>query len=143
MSSFRLALVEQSESMQELISHAICDAPYMPPFSLDKLCSTEELLATTEGYFAPYDLVIYSLDLPAVSGCADFALLKRKLPLVSFIVYSGSDSLRVPQEAYSAGAAGFFRRDSPALLIAQIVSIVLGAEAFAVPEHLRALSAIV
>ncbi len=83
------------------------------------------------------DVAVYDLDAAEADGCDGLLHLKKSFPLVSFIVYSASNSILVPQYAFAHGAAGFFRRDSEPETVASVVSLILGAEAFAVPDYFR------
>ncbi|WP_345817808.1 hypothetical protein AAGS40_29805 (plasmid) [Paraburkholderia sp. PREW-6R] len=82
-------------------------------------------------------IVICDWDLVSGHGCLSLDDLCIRFPYVSFVITSGSDSLTVPQAALRAGAAGFFRNDSPISLIRNVLDIVIGGEAFAVPGHLK------
>lgn len=137
MDDLRLIVAEPTDVFRRGIANAVRRSCSMLSCVLEEADSRHAMMAVLEASSEPYDLAIYSLDLPYVNGTDDLVSLKARFPLVSYVVYSASDSLLVPQQAFAAGAAGFFRRDSPMKTILQVITIVLGSEAFALPDHLR------
>jgi DNA-binding NarL/FixJ family response regulator len=131
-------LFEHMATFRRAVADALRTSMVLPGIRVDEVDSADAMISALQMHDSRHELAICCLDRLKLEGIADFRSLTTRFPLVSFVVTSASDSLLIPQQAYAAGAAGFFRRDSPMHLVLQILDTVLGAEAFAIPGHLRA-----
>lgn len=137
MTAFRLILLEPAGSFRSELAAVIRRATGLPSLLLEERDALPALVHSLENSDAPYDAAIVSLDLSPNGNMVDVSRLCARFPLTSFVVYSASDRLSTAQHAHVSGAAGYFRRDSPPELILHVLGIVLGGEAFAIPDHLR------
>jgi DNA-binding NarL/FixJ family response regulator len=137
MTVFRLMLLEPVASFRSEIARIIRQGTGLPPIILDEIDAPHALLHALDSCDTPYDIAIVSLDSPGSADKMDIGALCVRFPMTSFVAYSASNRLMTAQQAHVSGAAGYFRRDSPPELILNVIGIVLGGEAFAIPDHLR------
>ncbi|WP_250480010.1 MULTISPECIES: response regulator [unclassified Caballeronia] len=133
-----ILVTEAVESYRFFLTRALGIELISTSLHVDTAASLAEMESVLRGQNAPYALAVCDLDLLGTDGTT-LTRLVADYQFTPLVVYSASDDLRVPQRALNTGASGFFRRDSPATLITQVVDIVLGAEAFALPSYLRPL----
>lgn len=139
METFEILVVEEDTLFCEVVVTAIAHVD-LAPASAPLVKHTESkahLLQMLSAEPQRFALVVCHWEAVFADDAESFRLMKARFPHVSFVVSSGSNSLNVPQRALKAGAAGFFRRDSPPGLMRNVVALVLGGEAFALPDHLR------
>lgn len=137
MDTFRLVLFETDEAGRAAKLAALRHATTLPRLSVDEVSTLAHFEQALRTRPVPYDLAMVALDDLDGDPIAALGALKRAFPATSFVVCSASNRLDLAQSAHAAGAAGFFRCDSPPELILQVLHLVLGGEAFAIADHLR------
>lgn len=142
MDTMRLVIAEPDLEFRRAVVQAVHESGSVRDVQIAEVLSLMEMMNVLRAGDSSFDLAVYGLDSPELDGVAGISALKARFPLVSHVVYSASNSLLVPRQAFAAGAAGFFRRDCPLHGIVQVIDLVLGAEAFAIPDHLRTTLAI-
>lgn len=137
MDIFKILVSEQDPGVLGTLMASLRDPAMDYPLHIDELGPRVRLAEGLASAPFPYDVVIFNWDEAAHDSLGTLPHLVERFPYTSFIANSASNSLLIPQQALNAGASGFFRRDSPLTLIRQVVDLVLGGEAFAIPAHLR------
>lgn len=139
MDPMQILVVEENAPFCDLVMTALAGLRPAPSLgvTVERLTREARLVHLLSCASHRFDVVVCNWDTYFVGREERLQALRMRFPYVSFVVSSVSDSLTVPQSALACGAVGFFRRDSPAELIRQVVGLLLGGEAFVLPAHLR------
>jgi FixJ family two-component response regulator len=100
----RIAVVDDDEDIVTLLGDVLKRAGYTPDLFTD---SGDALLAATS---QEYDLMITDLEMPAVSGIALLASVKRVFPLTECIMITGFASVKSAADAMHKGAHSYLTK---------------------------------
>ena len=135
MEALQILVADRDAVYGQTIVDAISDSDAAVELFVRSVRPDPAFLKTLVNERGSYDVVVMCWEM--FGEPIELTALRVWSPSTAIIVNSSSDDLSVPRTAFAAGAAGFFRRDSPASLIRMVVNLVIGGEAFAAPNHLQ------
>ncbi|WP_345817797.1 hypothetical protein AAGS40_29745 (plasmid) [Paraburkholderia sp. PREW-6R] len=139
METLKILVIEESAAFRDFIMSAVAQidlTPVAPPL-VEHASTKAQLLQQLSADPHRFDMVVCHWEALFNDDTESFAATKARFPQVAFVCNSASNSLNVPRRVLKAGAAGFFRRDCPGEMVRNVIGLVLGGEAFALPDHLR------
>ena len=80
------------------------------------------------------DVMVLDLVMPGIGGIEAARLLRREMPNIRVIICTMQTNLFVIDEAFTAGAAGFIRKQSAYMDLATAIRAVFAGQRFVSPE---------